>query len=97
MDALPTHRDFAAHTGKGFIFDSYSERLVLASVTPHPRSAGPDAAHTPFTLLFHGPAGTVLPEGYHRATIQDGPAVAFYIMPIHTTARDRQDYQAVFN
>ena len=29
--------------------------------------------------------------------VDAGPAFGFYIIPIYTPVRDRQDYQAVFN
>ena len=51
----------------------------------------------PFTLIFRGPPGTVLPEGHHRFELAGGQFTTFHIMPIHTPVRDRQDYQAVFN
>jgi hypothetical protein len=51
----------------------------------------------PFTLIFAGPPDDVLPEGEYAFEVEGGPAFAFYVMPIHTLARDRQDYQAVFN
>jgi len=31
------------------------------------------------------------------ATAEDGPSLEIYIMPIHTEATDRQEYQAIFN
>jgi hypothetical protein len=51
----------------------------------------------PFTLIFAGPPGDVLPEGEYAFEVEGGPAFEFYVMPIHTPARDRQDYQAAFN
>jgi len=51
----------------------------------------------PFNLIFRGPAADVLPEGIYTLEVEGGPAFQFYVMPIHTPARDRQDYQAVFN
>jgi uncharacterized protein DUF6916 len=51
----------------------------------------------PFNLIFHGPAGDVLAEGLYTAEVDDGPAFELYLIPIHTPARDRQDYQSAFN
>ncbi len=51
----------------------------------------------PFTLIFSGPPGDVLPEGSYGLDVVDGPTFEVYVMPIHTPARGRQDYQAVFN
>jgi hypothetical protein len=61
------------------------------------QSAMPGASRAPFTLRFHGPVGDILPEGLYRTVIEDGPSLEIYIMPIHTVAPGRQDYQAVFN
>jgi hypothetical protein len=51
----------------------------------------------PFTLVFAGPPGDVLPEGEYAFEVEGGAVFEFYVMPIHTLARDRQDYQAAFN
>jgi hypothetical protein len=48
-------------------------------------------------LIFTGPRGDVLPEGFYAAEAEGGAHFDFYILPIHTPASDRQDYQAVFN
>ena len=83
-----TMDDFTPHMGKRFQPEGSAFGLVLERVEP----AAPG-----FSLLFRGPAGAVLPEGVHQFTLEDGAAFAFHLMPIHTTAPDRQDYQAVFN
>jgi hypothetical protein len=51
----------------------------------------------PFTLILAGPPGDLLPEGPYIFEVEGGPAFEFYVMPIHTLARDRQHYQAAFN
>ena len=51
----------------------------------------------PVTLLFRGAVNDVLPEGLYQVAVEDGPEFSFYINPIHTFERDRQDYQVVFN
>jgi hypothetical protein len=51
----------------------------------------------PFTLVFRGPPGDVLREGLCILEVEGGPGFELYVMPIHTPARDRQDYQTVFN
>ena len=50
-----------------------------------------------FSLILRGPAAPVFPEGLHRMTFADGASFEFYIMPIHTSSRDHQDYQIAFN
>jgi len=89
--------DFVPHVGRQFRFPGWGSALRLAAVEVQPRSSMPGSARVPFTLVFHGPAGDVLPEGLYRAEIADGPAVELYVMPIHTVAAGRQEYQAVFN
>jgi hypothetical protein len=39
----------------------------------------------------------VLPEGLYTFDVENGPSFELYVMPIHTPARDRQDYQSSFN
>jgi len=39
----------------------------------------------------------VLREGPYILEVEGGPGFQLYVMPIHTPAQDRQDYQAVFN
>jgi hypothetical protein len=94
MSQLSQHEEFAPYVGKRFSFEGQPVVLVLAKVEA--QAAG-YSGRTPFILIFHGPAGDVLPEGLHTAQIEGGPFTAFYVAPIHTVARDRQEYQAVFN
>ena len=70
--------------------------LVLKKVELGPPE--PDSAvRRSFTLIFSGPPGDVLAEGLYEFDVDHGPALGFYIIPIHTPVRGRQDYQAVFN
>lgn len=88
------NEDFAPHVGKQFRPEGWHSALRLATIEVQRQST---AGRAPFTLIFHGPAGEVLPEGLYRTEIEDGPAFEIYIMPIHTVAPGRQEYQAVFN
>jgi hypothetical protein len=90
-----SHHDFAPHVGRDFRFTGWHGVLRLAKVDVQPPYPGDE--REPFALIFHGPAGDILPEGLYEARPDGGAATAFYIMPIHTASRDRQDYQAVFN
>ena len=96
MDEMLCHQDFAPYVGRRFGFEGQQVALRLATIDPKDHAV-PGAARTPFILIFHGPAGDILPEGLYRANIEDGPVLEFYIMPIHTVSLGRQDYQAVFN
>src|SRR5262249_51163090 len=51
----------------------------------------------PFNLIFRGPPGNVLREGLYTLEVEGGPSFELYVIPIHTAARDRQNYQAAFN
>ena len=80
--------DFTPHTGKLFQPEGGSFGLVLERV---------ELAAPGFNLLFRGPTGTILPEGLHHFTLEDGDSFTFHLMPIHTPLPGHQDYQAVFN
>jgi len=97
MENQPTHEDFSPLIGKRFSIAGHHVTLLLRSVDLQPQFAAPGTTRVPFTLVFEGPAGDILPSDFHRATVQDGPAFALHVAPIHTPAADHQDYQAVFN
>jgi hypothetical protein len=97
MDELLTHDHFVPHVDKRFRFEGHSVTLSLRSVDAQPHHAGAGASRIPFTLVFEGPAGDILPAGYYRASVHNGPIFELHIMPIHTVMPDRHDYQAVFN
>ena len=95
MTLLPQHEDFTPHLNKLFRFEGRHHQLRLASVEV---GDAPSPDHRkPFTLIFHGPRGDVMPEGLYAAQPEDGAQFELYVIPIHTPAPERQDYQAVFN
>jgi hypothetical protein len=94
MEALSAE-DFEPHIGETFNPLGAAPSLTLAQVLRGAALYG--SARSPFTLILHGPPGEVLPEGLHQFVLKDGGTFAFYIMPVHTAAPQRQDYQAVFN
>lgn len=72
--------------------------LTLVSVDAGaPPGAQAGTPREPFSLILRGPPGDVLPEGLYNVSVADGPDFELYINPIHTAARDRQDYQVAFN
>jgi hypothetical protein len=97
MDEPLTNDLFVPYIGRRFSFAGQPVALRLGAVNANPTLAMPGATRAPFILVLHGPAGDILPEGHYQATIEDGPTVAFHIMPIHTPVPGRQDYQVVFN
>jgi hypothetical protein len=97
MISLPQHEDFTPHLNKLFRFEGSHHALRLARVDVPDLPHSPDIPRKPFTLVFHGPRGDVMPEGLYAAEVEDGARFDLYVIPIHTAAPDRQDYQAVFN
>ena len=103
MMTVLTHRDFEPYLGVPFRIAGWPHMLRLAAVDVRHGQSRPDNSGPPFTLIFHGPRGALLPEGSHSATPEQSSgaaptaAMVFHIMPIHTTAADRQEYQAIFN
>jgi hypothetical protein len=97
MSDILTASDFAPHIGKTVTPAGQHRMLTLISVDTVKGAAWPGMTREPFILILSGPPGDVLPEGMYDAAIADGPTFGLYIMPIHTAARDRQDYQVVFN
>lgn len=97
MSRILRHEDFAPHLDKQFRFAGWNGSLRLLRIDGPARPVAGDAGRAPFTLIFQGVRGDVLAEGMRTATADDGSSFEFYIMPIHTPAPDRQDYQVVFN
>jgi hypothetical protein len=97
MISLSQHEDFTPHLNKLFRFEGRHHALRLAGVDVVDLPHSPDTQRKPFTLIFHGPKGDVMPEGLYAAEVEDGARFELYVIPIHTRAPDRQDYQAVFN
>jgi hypothetical protein len=98
MTDVLQQQDFAPHVGKRFRFPGHAVPLQLVSLeVRHDAAERGQGGGPPFSLIFRGPPGSILPEGLYQAEIEDGPVLEFYIMPIHTAGRERQDYQALFN
>ena len=97
MSQILTARDFASLVGRTVTPKGQHRALTLVSVdTSGPRSAD-GATRQPFTLILCGPPDDVLPEGMYDVAVESKPDFALYIIPVHTAARDRQNYQVVFN
>jgi len=97
MTTVPRHEDFAPFVGHAFRFDGWHGSLRLAEIETGRDPKVPGLLRVPFTLIFHGPRGDILAQGQYDATTGDGARFRFHIMPIHTPAPDRQEYQDVFN
>ena len=97
MDRVLTEDDFAPYIGRRFTPRGQRRTLTLVSIDRRAFPGVESLPRAPFTLLFSGIPGDVLPEGLYDAVVEDGPEFPIFISPIQTFERDRQDYQAVFN
>jgi hypothetical protein len=94
-----TAETFQPHVNKVFRVKESGHALTLSQVELRQMDERELAAlgRRSFTLIFAGPPGSVLREGLYTLDVEGGPAFQLYVIPIRTFARDRQDYQAVFN
>jgi hypothetical protein len=94
-----TPEHFRPHVTKLFRVQGGRHGLTLAEVDARVLSEAEREMfpRQPFSLIFRGPPADLLPEGVHTLEVDGGGSFTIYVMPIHTPARDRQDYQAVFN
>jgi hypothetical protein len=96
MIETPKADDFLPHVNKTFAVKGGHHALVLTGVEQG-RRGNRGEFRDPFLLIFRGPPGHVLPEGLYTFDVENGPSFELYVIPIHTPARDRQDYQSSFN
>jgi hypothetical protein len=94
-----TPEDFTPHVNKVFRVNGGVHAFTLARVEQRRRddAEGERNLREPFNLIFCGPPSPVLREGMYTIEVEGGPSFELYVMPVHTPARDRQDYQASFN
>jgi Domain of unknown function (DUF6916) len=92
-----TAGDFTPYIGSKFHPAGAELALTLVTIDDREFAGWGTAARQPFSLILRGPRQPVATEGLYRITIDDGPDLSLYLIPIFTTARDHQDYQIVFN
>jgi hypothetical protein len=92
-----TAETFLPYVKKTFRVKGGRHVLTLSEVNRMDARGIAALARQPFTLILAGPPGVVLPEGMHILEVEDGRTFELYVIPIQTFARDRQDYQIVFN
>jgi len=97
MSQILTALDFVPHVGKSFTPRGQHRVLTLVAVNTPKFPGWERMAREPFALVLRGPPGDVLPEGLYDVAVDDGPEFTLHIAPVHTPARDRQDYQIAFN
>jgi hypothetical protein len=98
MDEPLTPQHFLPHVDKVFHVRSTGHALTLSRVEPGDADwQAREATKQSFNLIFRGEPNNLLPEGLHTVEVEGGSSFDLYIIPVQTPARDRQDYQALFN
>ena len=99
MSEVLTADMFQPHVNKQFRVKDGRHALTLNRVELHKTEQSEVDAfgRQSFTLLFSGPPGDVLPQGFYTLEADGGLSFQLHVIPIRTLVRDRQDYQAVFN
>ena len=99
MDELLTPEHFLPHVDKTFRVKGSNRAFTLTRVEQRRMEDWEVEAgfRQPFNLIFRAPPGDVLRQGLYTLEVEGGPAFELYVIPIHTPARDRQEYQAAFN
>ena len=98
MSDTLTRESFDPHVSKAFRVRDSQHVLTLLRIEGAREDDGRAimGLRPPFNLIFTGAAGNVLAEGTHTLETGEGVAFELYVIPIHTPARDRQDYQSSF-
>jgi hypothetical protein len=97
MDQVLTPADFAPHLGKVFRADGHPQALTFVTLIDRPPPGWPAGMRPPFSLILRSDPSPILPEGFYRFSIDDGPSFELHIMPVHTPSRAYQEYQIAFN
>lgn len=100
MSELITMEAFTPHLNKVFKVREGRHAFELVKVEEHvvADSDRDLVKRTPFTLIFRGPPGDILPAGLWTFDVEgEEAAYELYLMPVQTHWADRQDYQAAFN
>jgi hypothetical protein len=99
MDEVLTAEHFRPYVGKVFRVKDGGRELTLSAVNAHGASdrAAALTHREPFTLIFSGAPGDVLPEGMYTFIVANDVQFELYTIPVLTPAATRQDYQAAFN
>ena len=94
MAEMLTPEHFLPHLQKVFRVENDRHVLTLTHVEVSDATGAPRPL---FNLIFAGPPGDLLPEGFYTLEVDGGPQFGLYLMPIHTPAPGLQNYQAAFN
>jgi hypothetical protein len=99
MAELLTREHFAPYVDQVFRVRGLSQALTLTRVEHRQREDWEIGIgdRDPFNLIFRGGPENLLCEGLYTLDVEEGPTFELYVIPIHTPARDRQNYQAAFN
>ncbi|PSJ65702.1 DUF6916 family protein [Kumtagia ephedrae] len=90
---------FRPHIDKDFRIPGWPHPMTLTAVEARrleewERNIG---LREPFSLVFRGPPGTVIGEGFYTIGLEGGPSFNLHLMPVHTVQSGQQNYQAAFN
>ena len=97
MTQLDKAVDFHSYIEKPLAVKNLNYSLVLRSIE-EPMHAGHSPEHrSPFTLVFWGPPGAVLPAGVYTLEGEDAAPFELHITPIGHDRAKRPHYQACFN
>lgn len=88
---------FTPHVGSTFSVatDGLPLELTLAEASPAGVGEIPSGVRAPFSLLFRGPAGPILPQSIYRLDHLELGALDIFLVPISADA-EGVTYQAVF-
>ena len=91
-----TVEDFKPYEGRTVRLKDFDFTLKLSAVEGGDGPLQPGSTRAPFLLVLSGPKQPLVRPGSYMCDIEDGPSYELFLLPIHTAAADRQDYQSVF-
>lgn len=98
MDEILVAEHFRPHAGKTVRFKGTPYVFTLDRVEGGDGPVPSGYVRSPFVIIFRGPSKSdVMASGMYDCEIEDGPVFSLHVMPIHTPAPDRQEYQSVFS
>jgi hypothetical protein len=89
---------FKPHIGETFriiVDDQWQLQVKLTSVDPWGPEAGKGRSRAPFSLIFHGPSDSFLPQHIYRIENDDMEPMELFLVPIGPDQQGMQ-YEAVF-
>lgn len=91
-----TIEHFQPYEGRNVFLKDFDFTLKLTSVEGGEHPPQPGFTRKPFLIVLSGPKQPLVRPGSYMCEIEGGPTYELFLLPIHTVATDRQDYQSVF-